>query len=149
MENSLEPRKIEIEGVTLKYLNTTWKWTMFFAIIGFIFLGLLIIFGLMAGTFLSVFKSPQMGTGIPQVFLYIIILIIALLYFFPVFFLFRFSRHTRNAVQSLSKDELRKAFRNLKSYFVYTGVLLIIVLAIYFVGLIIAGASMAFLKGMG
>ncbi len=149
MENSQEPRKIEIEDATLRYLNTTWKWTMFFAIIGFIFLGLMIIFGLLAGTFLSVFKSAEMGFGFPQVWLYVIILIMALLYFFPVFFLFRFSRHTRNALQTLSKEELHKAFKNLKNYFVYTGVLLILVLALYFVGLIIAGTSMAFLKGMG
>ena len=73
----------------------------------------------------------------------------ALLYYFPVMFLFRFSKHAANAVQTLNKEELHKAFRYLKSYFVYMGVLLIVVLVIYFIGLVVAGASMAFLKGMG
>lgn len=148
MENSLEPRKIEIGQETLKYLNTTRKWTMFFAIIGFIFIGLMLIFGLLAGTFLSVFKSSEMGSGIPQVLLFVIIIIMALLYYFPIMFLFRFSKHTANAVQTLSKEELHKAFRYLKSYFVYIGIMLIVVLVIYFTGLIVAGSSLAFLKGM-
>jgi len=149
MEQSTEPRKIEIGQDTLNYLNTTRKWTMFFAIIGFIFLGLILIFGLLAGTFLSVFKSTEMGSGIPQVLVFAIIIIFALLYYFPVMFLFRFSKHTAKAVQTLSKEELHKAFRYLKSYFVYIGIMLIVVLVIYFIGLVAAGASMAFLKGMG
>lgn len=149
MENNNEPRKIEIEQETLNYLDTTRKWTMFFAIIGFIFLGLILIFGIIAGTFLSVFKSSEMGSGILQIFLFVMLLILAVLYYFPIMFLFRFSKHTANAVRNLSKEELNKAFRYLKSYFVYVGILLIVVLVIYFVGLVIAGTSMAFLKGMG
>jgi len=149
MEINTEIRKIEIEQESLNYLNTTRKWAMFFAIIGFIFLGLLLVAGLVAGTFLSVFKSPEMGGGIPQVLVFALVVIMALVYFFPILFLFRFSKHTANAVQTLNKEELNKAFRNLKSYFVYIGVLLIIVLVIYFILLVVAGTSMAFLKGMG
>jgi len=149
MDTSTEIRKIEIEQESLNYLNTTRKWAMFFAIIGFIFLGLILIAGLVAGTFLSVFKSPEMGGGIPQILVFVFVIIMALVYFFPILFLFRFSKHTANAVQTLSKEELKKALRNLKSYFVYIGILLIIVLVIYFIVLVVAGTSMAFLKGMG
>ena len=149
MDTSTEIRKIEIEQESLNYLNTTRKWAMFFAIIGFIFLGIILIAGLVAGTFLSVFKSPEMGGGIPQILVFVFVIIMALVYFFPILFLFRFSKHTANAVQTLSKEELKKALRNLKSYFVYIGILLIIVLVIYFIVLVVAGTSMAFLKGMG
>lgn len=149
MEPNPDNKSIEIGPETLKYLETTRKWTMFFAIIGFIFLGLILIVGLIAGTFFSVFKSGESGLGIPEVLVFIPIVIMAVLYFFPVMFLFRFSKHAANAVHSLSKEELHKALRNLKSYFVYIGVLLIIVLVSYFVAIIITGTSMAFLKGMG
>jgi hypothetical protein len=43
METPLENRKIEIGQETLNHLNTTRKWAMFHAIIGFIFLGLILI----------------------------------------------------------------------------------------------------------
>jgi sterol desaturase/sphingolipid hydroxylase (fatty acid hydroxylase superfamily) len=149
MEPNPEKRSIEIGQDTLKYLNTTRKWTMFLAIIGFIFLGLVIFFVLIAGTFLSVFKSADMGSGIIQTWIFFPVIITLLLYFFPVLYLFRFSKHTAKAVQTLSQEELHKAFRNLKSYFVYIGILLIIILGFYLLALIITGTSLAFLKGMG
>ena len=149
METTLENRKIEIDQETLNNLNTTRKWAMFLAIIGFIVFGLIFVFGLIAGTFLTVFNLGEKGLGIPESLMFIPILLLALIYFFPVLFLFRFSKHTAHAVQTFDKQELHKAFRNLKSYFVYIGVLIIIVLIFYIVGLIVAGTSMAFLKGLG
>jgi hypothetical protein len=149
METDLESRKIEIGQETLNKLNTTRKWTMFLAIIGFILLGLFIVIGVITGTFLSAFKSGETGPGIHESLMYIIFLALAVIYFFPVYFLFRFSKHTAHAVQTLDKQELHKAFRNLKSHFVYIGVLIIIVLLFYVVALIVAGKSMAFLKSFG
>jgi MFS family permease len=149
MENAPEVRKIEIEQDSLNYLNTTRKWTMFLAILGFIFLGLMLIGGLIAGFFLSAFKTTDIPVGFPEWLVFVIILIFAVLYFFPIFYLFRFSKHTSNAVHSLDKEELKKAFKNLKSYYVYIGIFTIIILAFYFIALIGAGASMAFLKNLG
>ncbi len=148
METNPEPRKIEIDEQTLKYLNTTRKWAMFLAIIGFIFVGLIIIIGLIAGTFLTAFNSGEKGLGIPESLMFIPVLFIALIYFFPVLFLFRFSKHTSHAIHTLDKQVLNRAIKNLKLYFAYIGILIIIVLLIYIIALIVAGTSMAFLKGL-
>jgi hypothetical protein len=149
MENSLEIKKIEIEEDTLKDLDKTRKWTMFFAIVGFIILGLFVIFGLFAGVFLSVFNTGNLPSGFPEWLIFVITLVFAVIYFFPVLYLFRFSKHTSNAVKTLDKQELNKAFKNLRAYYVYTGILLIVVLSIYLVAIIAAGASVAFLKDLG
>ncbi len=149
MENAPEIRKIEIEQDSLNYLNTTRKWTMFFAILGFIFLGLMLIGGLFAGVFLSAFKTADIPVGFPEWIIFVIILIFAILYFFPILYLFRFSKHTGNAVHTLDKEELRKAFKNLKSYCVYIGIFTIVILVLYFIAIVGAGASMAFLKNLG
>jgi uncharacterized membrane protein len=148
METTLENRKIEIDQETLNNLNTSRKWAMFLAIIGFIILGLIIVFGLIAGTFLTVFNLGEKGLGVPESLMFVPILLLALIYFFPVLFLFRFSKRTGHAVQTLDKKELHKAFRSLKSYFVYIGVLIIVVLLCYVAVLVLAGTSMAFLKGL-
>jgi hypothetical protein len=148
METPLENKKIEIEQETLKHLNTTRKWAMFLAIIGFIILGLIVIIGLIAGTFLTAFNSGGKDLGIPESLMFVPILLLAVIYFFPVLFLFRFSKHTSHAVQTLDKLELHKAIKNLKLCFVYIGVLIIIILSLYIVVLIVAGSSMAFLKGL-
>jgi MFS family permease len=149
MEPPFENNKIEIERETLSHLDTTRKWAMFLAIIGFIFLGLIIIIGLIAGTFLTAFNSGEKGLGIPESLMFIPVLLLAVVYFFPVLFLFRFSKHTSHAIQNFDKLELHKALKNLKYYFAYIGVMIIIVFSIYIVVLIVAGSSMAFLKGLG
>ena len=149
MDAPIENNKIEIEPETLRQLNSTRKWAMFLAIIGFIVLGLLIIIGIIAGTFISAFSTGQKELGIPESLLFIPFLLLAAIYFFPVMFLFQFSRHTSHAIQSLDKMELHKGIKNLKLYFAYIGILIIIVLSFYIVIIIVAGSSWAFLKGLG
>jgi uncharacterized BrkB/YihY/UPF0761 family membrane protein len=149
MKAPLENKRIEIEQETLNHLNTTRKWAMFLAIIGFIILGLIVVIGLIAGTFLTAFNSGEKALGIPESLMFVPILILAVIYFFPVLFLFRFSKHTSHAIQTLDNLEFHKAVKNLKSFFAYIGILIIIILSLYIVVLIIAGSSMAFLKGLG
>jgi hypothetical protein len=147
MGTDLEDRKIEIEPGTLKNLNITRKWSIFIAVLGFMFLGLMLVIGLIAGTFLSAFNSGESGPGLPESYLLVSYFIIGIVFFFPNLFLFRFSKHTAHAVQNLNKLELYKAFRYLKLYFIYFGVLLIIVLSLYIMALILSGTSLTFLRG--
>lgn len=147
MEQSPENSKIELEQKSLKSLNTTRKWAMFLSIIGFISLGLVALMGVLAGTFLSAFNTTKNGHSIPEVVIFLILLVMGALYFFPLHFLFRFSKHTAKAVATNDKLELHKAFLNLKAYFVFLGVLIIVVLTLYILTLIMAGASMSFIKG--
>lgn len=149
MESPIENRKIEIEQDTLNQLNTTRKWAMFLAISGFIFLGLIVVIGLIAGTFLSAFSSrTENGTGIPESLMFVPFLLMAVIYFFPILFLFRFSKHSSHAIQTLDKLEFHKSIKNLKYYFAYIGFLIITVFTIYIVVLIVAGSSLAFLRGL-
>ena len=117
METPSENRKLEIEQSTLKQLNTARKWAMFLAIIGFIFLGIMIVVGLIAGTFLKTFSSGENNSGISDSLMFIPILLIGLIYFFPVLFLFRFSKYISRAIQNLDNLQFHKAIKNLKLYF--------------------------------
>lgn len=148
METPSGDRKIEIGPEILNNLNSTRKWTMFLSVLGFIFLGLLIVAGLATSLFLTAFKTSEANLGIPESFMLIIFIVVGAIYFFPVFFLFRFSRNTRDAIQNLDQQKLTKGFRNLRLYFTYIGIMVILVLSIYVVALLFAGASMSFLKGM-
>lgn len=147
MESNQESGKIEIGPDTLNNLNATWKWTMFLSVFGFIFLGLMIGIGLVTSTFLTAFKTSDTNLGIPETLVIIIFILTAVIYFFPVFFLFRFSKNIRDAIQKTNNRKLARAFRNLRIYFAYIGIMIIAGLCIYFVALIAAGASMSFLKG--
>jgi hypothetical protein len=149
MEDTAEIKKIEIEQDTLKDLNITRKWTMFLAILGFIGIGIIVIVGLFAGVFLSVFKTSAGKLGISEGLIFAFVVLSAVIYFFPVLYLFMFSTHISNAVKTLDKLELKKAFKNLRRYYVYIGILIIVVIVIYIVAFVAAGASVAFLKDLG
>jgi hypothetical protein len=149
MENIPGIRKIELEEEALKDLDKTRKWSMFLAILGFIFAGIMLIGGLIASLFLSVFKTEHALFGVTELLVIVGILVFILIYFFPMLYLFRFSKHTSNAVRTLDKQEMQNAIKYLRKYYVYIGILTIIVLAIYFIAIIAAGASMAFLKDLG
>jgi magnesium-transporting ATPase (P-type) len=148
MEPAPKDRKIEIGPEILNNLNSARKWTTFLSILGFIFLGLLIIAGLTTSLFLTTFKTQEANLGIPESVVIILLIVIGAVYFLPVFFLFRFSRNTRDGIQNLDRKKLEKGFNNLRLYFTYTGIMVIVVLTIYVVALLAAGASISFLKGV-
>ncbi|MGD0582886.1 MAG: hypothetical protein ABR974_08075 [Bacteroidales bacterium] len=161
MENSLENKKVEIGQEALGYLDTTRKWTMFFAILGFIFLGILLIGGMVAGLFVRGLTSGMSGMeggegmgsvraagGFASILMFVVILIMAAIYFFPLFYLLKFSTHAKKAVATCDSNEMTLAFKNIKSYWKYIGILVIILLAVYLIIFLIFGASMAFLTGL-
>jgi hypothetical protein len=148
MQNDTENREIEIGQETLKILNITRKWTMFVAIVGFIIFGLIVVIGLVAGTFLSTFNSGAHGNGISDLLLLVVIIVLITLYFLPLFSLFRFSKHMAIAISFPDKNEFHKAFKNLKYFFVYLGILIIVLLTMYFVTLVLSGTTIAFLKSL-
>lgn len=148
METTPENKKMEIGPEILEILNSTRKWTTFLSVLGFIFLGLLIVAGLAASLFLTTFKTREANLGIPESVAIITFIVFGAIYFFPVFFLFRFSRNTRDGIQKLDHFKLIKGFNNLRLYFTYIGIMVIVVLTIYVVALLAAGASISFLKGI-
>jgi hypothetical protein len=144
MEPVDENRKIEIDHETLNHLNTARKWSMFIAVLGLIFLGLIIIIGAIAGTFFTAFSTDGTVRGLPESLLLALTLAMAVAYLLPVVLLFRFSKYTGIAVKSLKTEDLRKGIKSLKSFFLYIGILIILMLAFYAAALIITGTSLAF-----
>lgn len=148
MEPRPEPPKIEIEQKTLRHLNTARKWAMFLAIIGFIVNGLIFILVIASGAFLTYFKTAEEQTRIPEMAYIAGAFIFALIFFFPLFYLFRFSKNSNRAVHNYTVQSLHKAVRNLKSFFVYIGIIVIILLLLYVAVLLVVGSTMVIPKGL-
>jgi len=147
METSPEERKLEIGPDILKNLNTMRIWTTFLSVLGFILIGLFIIAGIATGMFLTTFSTTKAALGIPESMVIILLFVAGAISLFPVVFLFRFSKNIRDAVQNNDQQKLDRGIRNLRKYFAFIGILVIIAITAYALGLIYAGASMSFLKG--
>ena len=142
---------LQIDHQSNSYLSEAAKWGKFLAIMGFIFCGLLIIIALFAGTMMASVMSgfggsssdataSAVGGGVIT-FVY---LVFAVIYFFPCLYLYNFSSKMQAALRANQQETLNTSFRNLKSCFKFMGILMIIMLAFWALGIVIAiGAGIA------
>jgi len=101
---NIENQQMIVDKEILEYLGETRKWTMFFAILGFIGIAFMVlgaiiigIIGLVGGTFGGMHEAWIMGV------IAIVYLAFGVLYLFPVLYLLKFSTNMRNAIEKSDK----------------------------------------------
>jgi len=119
------------------YLVETTKWGKFLAIMGYIGMGLLVLAGLfvMVG-FSALGEFAKMP--FPMGAFGIVYILIAVLYYFPVSYLQKFSDQAKQAVTMNDQGMLNSGFANLKSLFKFMGIFTIVVISLYALILVIA-----------
>ena len=140
---------LSIEPATKAHLAEASRWARFLAIVGMIFLALMVIAGLFVATTISSTMSQFDSPGYPapaSVFgpsIAIFYIIFAVIGFFPLLFLLRFANKTRTALAGNDQEALNTAFQNLKAYLRYVGIIIIISLAFMVLGMLfgIVGAA--------
>ncbi len=138
MEQSTESNlfDLHIDHESSAYLGETAKWAKFLSILGFIFIGLMVIMAFSIGTIMSMFTSqlpggPAVGlAAMSSAFFTFFILAFAVLYFFPCLYLYRFATRMKVAIRNNDQPQLAGSFKSLKSCFRYVGILTIIVLGL-------------------
>jgi len=112
------------------YLSEARKWAKFISIIGFIGIGMMILAGLLMGFMMDAITSmsPQPVPFPSGVFTFFYI-VMAVIYFFPVYYLYKFSEDMKRALELGQEEQLTSAFRWLKSHYKFIGILMIILIA--------------------
>ena len=154
-ENSIEkPEKpLFITEDIRSYLYDMGKWTKFLAIIGFIFTALIALFAFGSAAFVSLLATYSPGNPLAAMgsgFLSVYFLVIALLYFYPSWLMFKHSNAIKKAVLYGDQESLSVAMLNLKSFFKFWGVLMIVLISFYFMVIVMAivvGISTANMAG--
>ena len=140
-----------IDETSKVHLAEAAKWARFLAIIGFIVCSLVVIVGIFAGSIFSSFTrgygdefggASRLGSGLGA-FMTILYIGIAILYFFPCLFLFRFANLMKVALSTNEQGTLNSSFQNLKKMFRYVGILTIVLLSIYAILFLLAIATAA------
>jgi hypothetical protein len=139
MEQSSNLFDLQIDQPSINYLSETARWSRFLAIIGFISCGLMVIVGLFFGSLITR-MMPGMGdtgmTAAAGVFFSFFIIFTSLIMFFPSFYLFNFSSKMRKAFNNNDQLTLTESLKNLKSFFKFWGILLIVYLSFYALALV-------------
>ncbi|MEZ7506739.1 hypothetical protein [Flavobacterium sp. Arc2] len=138
-------KNFELSEESQGFLKEIAKWAYFLSILGFVMMGLMVVLALFIGTIFSKLTSmsgtmnPMMGVGTG--FFSAIYLLIALLYFFPIYYLFQFSSKIKIAFRDDDNEQLNASFKYLKSHYKFIGIMALIFACFYgfiiFMGLIV------------
>ena len=146
-KSQFETFELQLNQTAVQYLKESAKWSLFLAIMGFIGIAFMIIAAISMGTLMSsgLGSSPGMGAmaGMGGI-LSGVYIVMALLYFFPIYYLYKYATDMKNALNSRNNDMLTGALGYLKSHHKFLGVSMIVIISLYiliFVGAIIFGMS--------
>lgn len=117
-------------------LNETAGWAKFLAIIGFIAVGFMVLVSFSIGTFFSMMPMSEELPFPPAIFS-VIYLGLALLYFFPVLYLYKFATRMKDALRASSQGALEEALANIKSHYKFLGIMTIVLIGLYVLGFIV------------
>jgi len=124
-----------LSPVGVSYLLETAKWTKFLSILGFIGMGFMVIGGLFASVAMSRFGGSQ------SLLIGVMYIVMAAIYFFPILYLYKFSNDLKEALNRNNSSQLELALGNLKSHYKFIGILTIVLLGIYLLVFLFAGAA--------
>jgi len=126
------PDPITFDTSCIKQLDKTRKWTKFLSIVGFTFLALISIVSILA----ILFTSRNSGGFLPGLAIAPAVLLV-FVYFPPLYFLNKFSSHSKAAIDNSSGQSLAAALRYLKLHYTFMGILVIVVLTFYLIAAIV------------
>ena len=141
---------LEVTENAKKYLKTTSSWINFLAILDFISIGFLIFYGIImlisSGAMADIDTIFLGSMTYISVFVGTFCLAVGVIAFFPTLYLFRFAKKTTKALANQDTLVMEDAFKNMKSYWKFTGIMTIISIALCIISIpiiIIAVASAA------
>ena len=151
MEQNPSLFSLSIDPSSKEHLAEAAKWARFLAIIGFVFLGFLVVAGIAVSVTISRlssgFSDPAFrnsgfssAMGVGTAFVY---LVMAIIYLFPLLYLLRFANAARTALTTNDQELLNDSFRNLKRFLRYLGILTIIGLGFLVVSVVVSIAGLA------
>lgn len=121
--------QVVVSENALGYLNATRPWVKFLAILGFIGIALMVLFGLLMMFGFSLLPTQP---GAPAAFgalMAVFYLLFAAIYFMPCLFLYRYSRAIA-AIPGTGQGALEEALKSQKSFWKFMGIVALIIVSI-------------------
>jgi hypothetical protein len=125
-------------------LRQSASWSFFLAIMGFIGIAFMLIFAFVINSAMSKAGDVMPGgmggmggviSGMTGMLTWFYV-ILAVIYFFPVYYLFKYATDMKQALLSENSDMLTNAFGYLKAHHKFLGISLIVIIVLYIIGII-------------
>ena len=123
------------------HIYETAKWARFLAIVGFLTSGVLIMVAFSASAFENALTQTPGGQQMAELgstMLTVIMLLSALLYFYPSLMLFKYASAAKTAVLYQEQESLSVAMAKMKSFFKFWAILTIVTISFYVISIFTA-----------
>jgi hypothetical protein len=141
----LENFDLKLNETAIIFLKEIAKWAYFLSILGYIVIGFIVVGAVFASTIFSAIGDlSEVDDGIETfgslggTFITILYLIIAAVYFFPVYYLNKFAVNIRWALKDKNSKQLSDSLEYLKSHYKFIGIMTVVVLALYLLIIVFA-----------
>jgi len=134
-----EKFELQLDTTAKDFLRETAKWAYFLSIVGYVAIAFLVLIAVFAGSFFSMMNNtlPGMPPGNNFGVLFgVIYFAMAVIYFFPVYFLNKFASNGKKAFRDNDSEALTSSFEYLKSHYKFVGILTVVLLAFYALALV-------------
>ena len=137
----MENQSLQLNQQAVDALRGSAKWSMFLSILGFIGVGLMLIAALFMGSVMAMIPDPsgEMGFnpfGAIKGFISILYLVLAVIYFIPVYYLYKYASGMKNALNVNDSNLVSNALVNLKQHHKVLGIMIIVLISLYILTII-------------
>ncbi|MEM6699263.1 MAG: hypothetical protein AAF599_12745 [Bacteroidota bacterium] len=120
---------------SIQSLRESARWAKFIAIVGFVMVGFMVLASFFIGAAFSdlagINDSLSMAAAGGGIFMTVLYLLAAALYFFPCLFLYRFATKTKAALIEYDTNGVTEGLKQMKNYFQFIGIMIAILLGFY------------------
>ena len=132
----MENNSLQLDHQAIEALRESAKWSMFLAIMGFIGVGLMVIAAIFMGSVFAMIPDTSNGMGYNPIgamkgFITILYLVLAGVYFFPVYYLYKYASGMKNALNFRNSNLVSNAFVSLKQHHKILGIMIIVLISLY------------------
>ncbi|GAA4029111.1 DUF5362 family protein [Flavobacterium cheonhonense] len=136
-QSQFDSFELHLNQTALDYLRESAKWSMFLAILGFVGVGFLALMAIIMTSVMSAMPDTPGPFGAVKGIISIFYLVIALVYLFPVYYLYRYASNAKKATYAKDSALLTDAFGALKSHHKFLGIAAIIIISLYILAAIV------------
>lgn len=134
--SKVEEFELQLNESAKGFIKEAAKWAYFLSIMGYVGIGLIVLVAFFAGTIFATVGTMMPGGigGLGSAFgiiMTVVYLLLAALYFFPVYYLNKFASNAKSALQNNDTDSLATCFEYLKSHYKFIGIMTIAVFGLY------------------
>lgn len=132
IQSEAKPETLELTEEINQNLHSAGRWSQFLAILGFIGTGFMVIAGITMSIIMAFIPSSDADLfPFPLALIGLLYIVLAGVYFLPIFYLYRFSSSIKQAVALKKQDQLSNAFNNLRAHYKTFGIIMIVLMCLY------------------